>query len=75
MYLNGVKCRVKSDGAVGALCEKKGAITVRLVCALAILLLLLSGIVYRVLASQLKLVVDTPHYFTCSSRSFPGANR
>jgi len=71
MYLNGVKCRVKSDGAVGALCEKKGAITVRLVCALAILLLLLSGIVYRVLASQLKLVVDTPITLPVPLEAFP----
>jgi len=71
MYLNGVKCRVKSDGVVGPLCGKKGTITGRLVWGLAILLLLLSGIVYRVLASQLKFVVDTPITLPVPLSDFP----
>lgn len=62
---------MKSDGAAGSLCEKTGTITRRLVCALAVLSLLLSGIVYRVLASQLKLVVDTPITLPVPFESFP----
>jgi len=71
MYLNGVKCWVKSDEAFGPLCEKKGIITGCLVCTLAVLALLLSGIVYRVLASQLKLVVDTPITLPVPLDAFP----
>jgi hypothetical protein len=60
MYLNGVKCRIKSDGAFGPLCEKKGTTTGRLLGVSAALVLLLSGIVYRIPASKLNLFVDTP---------------
>ncbi len=71
MYLNGVKCWVKSVGAFYPLYRRAGTITARLVWALAILLLLLSGIVYRVMAAQLKFIVDTPITLPIPLSDFP----
>ena len=48
-----------------------GKISTSLVCVLALILLTLSGIGYRVLASRLQLVVDSPIILPVPLKAFP----
>ncbi len=48
-----------------------GKISTSLVWVLAVILVLLSGVVYRVLASRLKLVVETPIVLAVPLCAFP----
>ena len=58
-------------GSVGFVCAERGTASVWLVCFFTVILLVSSGIIYRILATHLKLIVDTPVKLPVSLTAIP----
>ena len=60
MYPFRGRMRKERGEGVGFICAERGTASVWLVWIFSVLLLVFSGVIYRVLATHLKLIVDTP---------------
>jgi len=71
MYLIRLMYLDKPSKAYCSLCAKTGKVTVCLVLFLTVLLLISSGVAYRVLASRLQLIIDSPISLPVPLSAFP----